>query len=146
MKKFDEINKSLDYLENNLDKSDAFEVFNRVKENIRQLEIEELFKGKYDKLPAIILIYSGAGGDDAEDWANMLYGMYRKFAEKKNWKVKEKEKGTLEIIGNYAYGYLKKEAGVHRLVRISPFCFATLLQLKFPLAINIAIPPTSFCT
>jgi peptide chain release factor 2 len=121
IRKFDAIQKDLDYLESNLENADAVKVLNHVRDNIRQLETEELFKGRYDKLPAIISVYSGAGGDDAEDWANMLYQMYRKFAEKRGWKAKEKGDKVLEISGNYAYGYLKKEAGVHRLVRISPF-------------------------
>jgi peptide chain release factor 2 len=120
-KKFDEIEKDLDYLEDNADKPEGEEVLSRVRENLRQLETEELFKGKYDKLPAIVSVYSGAGGDDAEDWANMLFEMYRKFAEKRKWKIKDKGGRVLEIAGNYAFGYLKKEAGVHRLVRISPF-------------------------
>lgn len=88
------------------------------------MEIELLFTGKYDKQSAIISIFSGAGGEDAADWANMLRQMYIKFAEKRGWKAKiidESDGGTIEIKGDYAYGYLKKEAGVHRLVRISPF-------------------------
>lgn len=104
---------------------------------IRQLEIENLFTGKYDKQPAIISIYAGAGGDDAEDWAGMLFEMYSNFCEKRGWRIKtinesladfQSKTGrrpikdiTFEVKGDYAYGYLKKEAGVHRLVRISPF-------------------------
>jgi peptide chain release factor 2 len=96
-----------------------------------------LFTGKYDKQSAIISIHAGAGGQDAEDWAGMLCEMYLKFAEKRSWKIKiideslgdyQSKTGrrlikdaSLEIKGDYVYGYLKKEAGVHRLVRISPF-------------------------
>lgn len=115
---------------------------NRVKKQLRQLEIENLFTGKYDKGSAIVSISAGAGGQDAEDWAGMLYEMYVKFCEKRCWKIKiihenfgdfQSKTGkrlikdiTLEISakgekGDYAYGYLKKESGVHRLVRISPF-------------------------
>ncbi len=104
--------------------SDAFVVLDRVKDKLRQLEIELLFTGKYDKQSALISIFAGAGGEDAEDWAKMLYAMYKKFAERRGWKVKiidEEPGGAIEIKGDYAFGYLKKEAGVHRLVRISPF-------------------------
>ncbi|MCX6702506.1 MAG: PCRF domain-containing protein, partial [Candidatus Wolfebacteria bacterium] len=107
------------------------------KKLIVQLEKENLFTGKYDKLPALISIYSGAGGQDAEDWTHMLYEMYLKYCEKKGWKTKtihetvgdfQSKTGryplknvVFSVDGDYAYGYLKKESGVHRLVRISPF-------------------------
>ncbi len=113
------------------------EKLKEVKGKINQLEIERLFTGKYDKQPAIVSISAGAGGQDAEDWAGMLYEMYAKFSQKRGWKTKIINEGladfqsktgrrpikhvTFEIQGNYAYGYLKKESGVHRLVRISPF-------------------------
>ncbi|MEK7555476.1 MAG: PCRF domain-containing protein [Patescibacteria group bacterium] len=115
--RFDEINKGLAELETIQDE----DKFYKIKKKISQIEIERLFLGKYDKGPAILSIYSGAGGQDAEDWATMLYEMYSKYAEKKKWEVKEIDEKTLEIKGDYVYGYLKKEAGVHRLVRISPF-------------------------
>jgi len=92
-------------------------------------EIEGL--GKYDKEHAMITIIAGAGGDDAEDFARMLYEMYEKHAESKNWEFhilhehKNEHGGykniTAEILGKGSYGHLKREAGVHRLVRISPF-------------------------
>jgi peptide chain release factor 2 len=88
------------------------------------LERELIFTEKYDKQSALISIFPGAGGEDAADWTNMLYAMYKKFAERRGWKTKMFDSelgGALEIKGDYAYGYLKKEAGVHRLVRISPF-------------------------
>ncbi len=104
---------------------------------LHQFETELLFTRKYDKQPAIVSIHAGAGGQDAEDWAGMLCEMYLKFAEKRGWKTKVIDESlgdyqsktgrrlikdiALEIKGDYAYGYLKKEAGVHRLVRISPF-------------------------
>jgi peptide chain release factor 2 len=141
VKKFEEIEKELNNLEMKYsDKfvdSDAFVVLDRVQNKLRQLEREQLFTGKYDKQSAILSIYAGAGGQDAEDWAGMLFEMYLKFCEKRGWKVKvineslgdfQSKTGrrllkdiTLEIKGNYVYGYLKKESGVHRLVRISPF-------------------------
>ena len=86
---------------------------------------------------------AGAGGDDAEDWAGILFRMYQKFAEKKGWPIKilhehENEMGgikniTFEIQGKYAYGTLKGEAGVHRLVRISPFSARKLRHTSFAL-------------
>ena len=87
--------------------------------------------GKYDRGNAIITILSGAGGDDAEDFSRILYNMYSKFAQNKNWETflihkNENDHGgyrniTFEVIGKNAYGKLKNESGVHRLVRISPF-------------------------
>ena len=107
-----------------LEKQADDNLFFEIQKKLRQLEIELLFTGKYDKQSALISIFSGAGGEDAADWANMLYAMYKKFAEQRGWKVKtldDEPGGAIEIIGDYVYGYLKKEAGVHRLVRISPF-------------------------
>jgi len=87
--------------------------------------------GKYDKGSAIITILSGAGGDDSEDFSRILYNMYLKFSQNKNWETflmhsNENDHGgyrniTFEVIGKGAYGKLKNESGVHRLVRISPF-------------------------
>lgn len=95
------------------------------------LERTRLFSGKYDHGNAILSIYAGAGGDDAEDWARILLEMYEKYAVRKNWRFKFLHRHTnefggiknasAEIEGKFAYGYLKKEFGVHRLVRISPF-------------------------
>ncbi len=117
--------------------SDVLVILNRVKKNLHQLEIENLFTGKYDKDPALISIHAGAGGQDAEDWAGMLAEMYSKFSELRGWRTKiinenlgdfQSKTGkrlikdiTMEIKGDYVYGYLKNESGVHRLVRISPF-------------------------
>jgi len=113
------------------------EIIQKIQFELRQLEIEQKFKGKYDKLSAVISIFAGAGGQDAEDWAGMLYEMYSKYAQKNNWKTAiidenygdyQSKTGrkllkdiTFEVRGNYAYAYLKNESGVHRLVRISPF-------------------------
>ena len=94
-------------------------------------ELEQLLSGTYDAKGAVLTINAGAGGTDAQDWAEILLRMYTRWAEKHNYKVHlaEKSEGdeagiksvTLEIDGRYAYGYLKAEKGTHRLVRISPF-------------------------
>ena len=73
----------------------------------------------------MLAIYPGAGGEDAEDWARMLGVMYEGYAKQRGWKMREVDDNprsrTIEMSGAYAYGYLKNEQGVHRLVRISPF-------------------------
>ncbi|MBL7053182.1 MAG: peptide chain release factor 2 [Candidatus Portnoybacteria bacterium] len=106
-------------------------------------DLSEKLKDKYDKYNAILSIYAGAGGTDAQDWAEMLLKMYLKFAQKKDWEsqviqIKEgKEAGiknaTLIIKNPYAYGYLKRESGVHRLVRLSPFNSNNLRHTSFAL-------------
>jgi peptide chain release factor 2 len=98
---------------------------------IEDLELKNMLRAKEDILGAIVKLNSGAGGTESLDWTEMLMRMYIRWAEKKNYKVKElnyqpgDEAGvktvTLEIVGDYAYGFLKGESGVHRLVRISPF-------------------------
>lgn len=118
---FDEIEKGVSELENNLTE----EKFYEIKRKTVQLELKSLFTGKYDKQSAVISVFAGVGGKDAEDWARMLLEMYSKYAQKQGWKTKiidqTSSSATFEIKGQYAYGYLKNEAGVHRLVRISPF-------------------------
>ncbi len=99
--------------------------------NIEKLEIATLFSGKYDNNNAIVTIHPGAGGTESQDWAEMLYRMYTRWATQNEFTVKEldylegDEAGlksvTFEIIGENSYGYMKCEKGVHRLVRISPF-------------------------
>ena len=99
--------------------------------NIAQFEVQTLLTGKYDKNNAIITFHPGAGGTESQDWAEMLYRMYTRWASKNGFEVKEldylegDEAGiksvTALIEGENAYGYLKNENGVHRLVRISPF-------------------------
>jgi len=88
---------------------------------------------KYDKNSANISIFPGVGGDDAKDWANMLLNMYVKYAQKRNWKVVQIDDRSIDIRGEFAYGNLKKETGVHRLVRISPFDSKKLRHTSFAL-------------
>ena len=103
----------------------------KLEKEIETLEIDTLLSGKYDKNNAIFTLHPGAGGTESQDWAEMLYRMYSKWANSRGFKVKEldylegEEAGlksvTVLIEGENAYGYLKGEMGVHRLVRISPF-------------------------
>lgn len=106
-----------------------------------EFKIDTLLSGEYDPMNAILSIHAGAGGTEAQDWADMLFRMYRRYAESKGYGVeildvlKEEEAGiksaTLLIKGMNAYGYLKSEKGVHRLVRISPFDAAKKRHTSF---------------
>ncbi len=110
---------------------------------LQELKVEAEGGGKYEAGGAILSFVAGAGGDDAEDFAHMLYEMYRKFAEKKGWGLRvlhqnENDHGgyrnlSVEITGKKVYGTLKNEYGVHRLVRISPFNAAQKRQTSFVL-------------
>lgn len=103
----------------------------RLQREVDQLELESLLSGEYDASNAILTIHPGAGGTESQDWAAMLWRMYTRWAEDRGYSVEildyqaGDEAGikdvTLLIRGLYAYGYLKSEKGVHRLVRISPF-------------------------
>jgi len=97
--------------------------------------------GKYDKLPAHLTIYAGVGGDDAKDWADMLFRMYVRYCERRGWHITQTDDRALEIKGEYAYGTLKKESGVHRLVRISPFSGKKLRHTSFALVEAVPILP-----
>ncbi len=117
------------------------EELNRFTEEFEQLRIQTLLTGEYDKCNAIVTLHSGAGGTEANDWTNMLYRMYSRWAEKKGFTVEVLDflegdvagiKGvTFEVQGENAYGYLRAEKGVHRLVRISPFNAAGKRQTSF---------------
>ncbi len=89
--------------------------------------------GKYDKMTAHLTVYAGVGGDDAKDWADMLLRMYARYCEKRGWKFVQTDDRAIEIKAEYAYGVLKKEMGVHRLVRISPFSAKKLRHTSFAL-------------
>ena len=118
--------------------TDETEIQQRFEKQLRALEkeiseeeIKTFFRGPYDKNNAILAIHAGQGGVEAMDWAEILERMYLRFCERKNWQTDVvdltpgEEAGiknvTITISGPYAYGYLKGEAGVHRLVRQSPF-------------------------
>lgn len=83
--------------------------------------IKIFLSGPYDQNSAILTVHPGAGGEDARDWAGMLMGMYRKYGEKAGFNIVTLDDLMMEVRGRYAYGYLKGESGVHRLVRVSPF-------------------------
>lgn len=121
-----------------MEEEEDFSFYDNLKEDIEKIEelsaeykIETLLNSEYDNSNAILAIHAGTGGTEAQDWASMLYRMYTRYADKKGYKVKtldlqkEDEAGiksvTLELDGENAYGYMKAEKGVHRLVRISPF-------------------------
>lgn len=103
----------------------------KIQKDLEKFEISTLLSGKYDSNNAIVTIHPGAGGTESQDWAEMLYRMYARWANKNEYTIKEidylegEEAGlksvTFEILGENAYGYMKCEKGVHRLVRISPF-------------------------
>lgn len=122
----------VDELESQLQKiSDSF---NGLKEELK-------FSGPYDDHDAILSIYAGAGGTDAQDWTQMLYRMYARYFENNRWKVAVVDESpgeeaglksvTVEVEGTFAYGKLKGEHGVHRLVRLSPFNADNLRQTSF---------------
>lgn len=117
-----------------------------LRRELTKQERMRFFSGKYDKNKAIVSVYAGAGGQDAQDWASMLLRMYIKYFEKKKWEysILHQHYGegagtagpvtknvTIEAKGKYAYGYLKKETGVHRLVRVSPFSAQKLRHTSF---------------
>ncbi len=121
-----------------LDEMDDKSIFEELNQTLSELEkkldnakLETLLSGKYDNYNAILTLHAGAGGTEAQDWTDMLFRMYSMYAEKNNFKLKvldvlDGEEAGIKSIsflisGEYAYGYLKAEKGVHRLVRISPF-------------------------
>ncbi len=112
-----------------------------IEKNFSELKEELKFSGPYDDHNAIVSIYAGAGGTDAQDWTQMLLRMYSRFFENNRWKVSVVDESpgeeaglksvTLEVEGPFAYGKLKGEHGVHRLVRLSPFNADNLRQTSF---------------
>ena len=121
----------------------------KTEEDLRKIEMRVFLSGEYDKNNAILLITAGAGGQDAQDWAAMLLRMYERYCQRKGYKAAVLHQSfgegggpegrigiksaTLEIKGPFAYGFFKKETGVHRLVRISPFSAKSLRHTSFVL-------------
>ena len=110
---------------------DLIENTSKIEKKFEEIEVQTLLSGKYDANNAIVTLHPGAGGTESQDWAEMLYRMYTRWATNNGYKIKEldyldgEEAGlksvTFSVEGENAYGYLKSENGVHRLVRISPF-------------------------
>jgi peptide chain release factor 2 len=102
-----------------------------VKEAVEDVEFKNMLSGKDDDKNCLLTIHSGAGGTEAQDWADMIFRMYLRWGEQNNYKMTIMDlldgdgagikSATVEVLGEFAYGYLKAENGVHRLVRISPF-------------------------
>ena len=121
----------------------------KFEKKLKQKELQTFLSGKYDKGNAILSIYSGAGGQDAQDWATLLLRMYERYCAFKGFKTEVlhqafgegggpegrigTKSATMEVKGQFAYGFLKNETGVHRLVRISPFSAQKLRHTSFAL-------------
>ncbi|PIR74505.1 MAG: peptide chain release factor 2 [Candidatus Magasanikbacteria bacterium CG10_big_fil_rev_8_21_14_0_10_47_10] len=142
MAKMDETDKDVNFRE------DIEKQYEDILEKIKKLEFVSLFDGKHDGNNAIVSFHAGAGGTEAQDWAQMLLRMILRFAEKKSWKttILDESKGneagiksaTIRVEGRYAFGYLKSEHGTHRLVRISPFDAESMRHTSFA---NIEVIP-----
>lgn len=147
LKELNELGKTDNSLEDDLEKR-----YNDFKIKVEKEENKVFLSGRFDKGNAILEIYSGAGGQDSQDWATMLLRMYQRYCQAKGFKTEILHQAfgesggpegrigtksvTVEIKGSYAYGFLRKESGVHRLVRQSPFNAKSLRQTSFAL-VNI---------
>jgi len=119
------------FREGEASEADVETQYNDALQSVEKLEFKNMLRAEEDHLGAVLKINSGAGGTESQDWAEMLMRMYIRYCERCGFKVREMDfqKGdeagiktvTLEVNGNYAYGFLKSETGVHRLVRVSPF-------------------------
>lgn len=143
---FKELEELIDLIKETPDKELEKEIkkrFESIQKEFQTFEFKTLFKEKYDSSSAIMAIHAGAGGSDAQDWAEILLRMYLRFFEKMGFSAKiiDESKGkeagiksaVIDINGLYAYGYLRSEAGVHRLVRLSPFNADALRHTSFAL-------------
>lgn len=138
------------HIENEIERAEFEASFEKdlsaLQRTLEKKKRKTLLSGSYDKNNAIVSVYAGAGGQDAQDWASMLLKMYLKYADAQEWHVSithqhygegdgtegpVTKNATMHIQGAYAYGYLKKEAGVHRLVRVSPFSAQKLRHTSF---------------
>ena len=128
----DELEISFDYFKNNeLTEIDLIKCYDKTLKKIESIEFKNMLSNEGDEMSAVLQITAGAGGTESCDWANMLCRMYIMWCEKRNFKTKELnivegdvtgiKTVSIEITGEYAFGWLKGENGVHRLVRISPF-------------------------
>ncbi len=122
---------------------DAAREYGRLKAEFERLEFYVLMSGKYDRSGAILSVHAGTGGVDAQDWAEILERMFLRYAEKKRWRAEIFDRtagaeaglksASMRISGAWAYGHLKSENGVHRLVRISPFDAEAMRHTSFAL-------------
>ena len=153
---FDEVKKAVDEVtlmpefvgEGLASEEEAEEALKRATELVEELELRNMLSGEEDKMGAIVDINAGAGGTEALDWASMLLRMYTRWCEAHGYKVKmlDFQEGdevgvkscTMEVEGEFAYGYLKSENGVHRLVRLSPFNANNKRQTTFA---SVAVTP-----
>ncbi len=125
------------------DQSEIFKIYQELSDKLDRLESKRWLSGLYDDSPALLSIHAGAGGTDAQDWAEMLERMYLRFSDSQGWSTEIIDRSVgqeaglksclIRISGRLAYGHLKTEAGVHRLVRISPFDAAKMRHTSFAL-------------
>lgn len=140
----DEVKILVEFFEDESSEENELELtegFNSLKKTFRSFKLSTLLSGEYDSNDTILAIHPGAGGTESQDWADMLMRMYLRYAERNNFKVSILEcldgdvagikSATLLFEGRNAYGYLKSEKGVHRLVRISPFDSNARRQTSF---------------
>ncbi|HZG24511.1 MAG TPA: peptide chain release factor 2 [Chitinophagaceae bacterium] len=139
VKLFDRVNMAVEdfailfdyWKEGETTEEDVRDAYNKALSDIEEAEFKSTLNKPEDEMPAVLEINSGAGGTESQDWAEMLLRMYRMYGEKQGWSVSELDlqegdgagikSATLQFDGSFAYGFLKAESGVHRLVRISPF-------------------------
>jgi peptide chain release factor 2 len=139
-----DLEEMVELLESEADESllaDVQKDLKRVEKEVDDLELRSLLSGEHDRLGAVISIHPGAGGTESQDWAQMLLRLYLRWAERNGYEAKTLDlqpgdeagikDATIEIDGEYAYGYLKAESGVHRLVRISPYDAAKRRHTSF---------------
>ena len=117
--------------EGEAEESEVKQAYDNAVRSIEEAEFKSTLNKPEDEMPAVLQINSGAGGTESQDWAEMLYRMYRMYGEKQGWNLSELDfqagdgagikSATLQFDGPFAFGFLKAESGVHRLVRISPF-------------------------
>lgn len=150
---FENLKNDIDFLKellrSSLSEEEGLLEIENFKKKLKSLEIKTFLSAKYDSGNAVLSIYSGAGGQDAQDWVTLLLRMYQRYASLKGFKTRILEQSfgegggpegrigtksaTMEIKGKFAYGFLKKENGVHRLVRLSPFSSQSLRHTSFAL-------------